>query len=484
MTAQAKLGGYPGLRRTPKPTGTVGFQAGPRSFPANDPARGILPFEERAIRDALSNQAERATARRLVARGLTRAIPLVGEALLIYDAFDLLMPGGGEVVTTLPRDWQNASDRALTFPSNWTVNVTAWPTDDLAPFDAHHRADARRWWCDDPFDFTIGTVANESAPGEYEAAVQPFVTNVTPADIVNTNWASGTKISARADVDVSAVHPSWTLKHQDAQDYWARKNSAGANPTFTNPPRTVTEPGTGASIVPMDFPLPFPLFLTRAPNPALSPQEQTQFGPGGVTDPLPWEPPVQPGTPMVPQTPPDIVIGSPSPGSSPATGVDPGSSPAPAPVPELGTVPAPPPPGTQEHKVKISRGGVIQKIVAVAGATTEFLDAIDALWRALPKGLRTGYKLVRRKDGRQVFVKAYKPNVKQKIADVWNNWDKINIDQAVDNLLMNELQDQVIGRSHSALQRTYARNRLLQNRPGLMAGPWDTAGFDLLSQAS
>lgn len=169
-------------------------------------------------------------------------------------------------------------------------------------------------------------------------------------------------------------------------------------------------------------PLPYRDLPSRGHNPYRV--HQSEFG---------YDLPPEPELPETP-TPPAIEI-YPSPGGRPS--------------PEHNF--ARPPKRTKERKFKLAlnNGSVIGRIV---GATGEAADFVNALWWALPKSVRT--------KGR--------PPLQQKALDVYRHFSELDMEQALKNLVVNEIQDRVIGRIGRAVAKVNARS----DRPaGLMVGP-------------
>ena len=115
----------------------------------------------------------------------------------------------------------------------------------------------------------------------------------------------------------------------------------------------------------------------------------------------------------------------------------------------------PPGPNEKERKVRAIAGAValLQKAMHF---TTEALDALDAIHDALPKELQAkGFK----KDGRY-----WKATPQSKLEAIAKNFDKLDLNEAVKNLIVNHLTDEVIGRVSGAGSREGSKR-------GLMLGP-------------
>lgn len=177
---------------------------------------------------------------------------------------------------------------------------------------------------------------------------------------------------------------------------------------------------------PEKAPVPYRLIPYRVPNPWLSPNEQTIWGP--------------------------VERAGPKTNANARFVVRPGQevkvNPDAPPVPR-----APPQRGTKERKFKIAVGGVTAKIINIA---TESIDFIDALFYALPAKARRG---------------ADTPD--KKAMAIYRHYDELNMSKAIANLLVQQVQDRAygtIGRASAEAARRAGRST------GFQLGPWDTAG--------
>lgn len=104
------------------------------------------------------------------------------------------------------------------------------------------------------------------------------------------------------------------------------------------------------------------------------------------------------------------------------------------------------PPGRKEKERKTKLGAVGGTAAArIVNMTTESLDFLDALWDALPeeikrKGARHNRSLAEKleRKGRKRYS--------EKVKDVWNHFDKINLTDALENIIKNQVEDFVIGK--------------------------------------
>ena len=104
----------------------------------------------------------------------------------------------------------------------------------------------------------------------------------------------------------------------------------------------------------------------------------------------------------------------------------------------------PPPPREKEVKLRAIRGALA--IVQAAGhAVTEGLDYLDAIHDALPGKFKAKPMF---KGGQW-----YSASPQAKADAIWRNFDKIDWNDAIKNLAMNELLDRVLGRANGAADR-------------------------------
>jgi hypothetical protein len=98
----------------------------------------------------------------------------------------------------------------------------------------------------------------------------------------------------------------------------------------------------------------------------------------------------------------------------------------------------PPGPGVKERKF-IPRYGALRSVLNAFGATSELRDAIKPFWETLPKGV----KQFSFHKGKPVT-----PSLGKMTAQVYQHWDKVDVNAALLDFMKNQLQDEVIGRAH------------------------------------
>lgn len=183
-------------------------------------------------------------------------------------------------------------------------------------------------------------------------------------------------------------------------------------------------------------PLPYRVVPHRLPNPYRDPVEQTQRG--NVAAPSPATP--QP----VPVQPPPIVL-------PPVNPVLPGGGSVVVRPPGYKPPFTPPGRGVKERKwiAAVASSSPLGRIV---NGVTEGADLVEAFYGALPdylKGCRT---------------------LQCKLAALYEHWDKVNMLQAIANIVANQVEDRIIGGVGSHLGRANRNNGL--NRPfGMGIGP-------------
>lgn len=123
------------------------------------------------------------------------------------------------------------------------------------------------------------------------------------------------------------------------------------------------------------------------------------------------------------------------------------AGPAPAPRPSAGARPRPPGRGTKEVKMTLTIGGLPGKLIGNAGETIDF---IEALHDALPKDCQAKAK---RRTGIYGYGRPRKANPEwmastpyEKAIAIYNCINRIDVSQAIINLITNQVEDYLIGK--------------------------------------
>lgn len=130
---------------------------------------------------------------------------------------------------------------------------------------------------------------------------------------------------------------------------------------------------------------------------------------------------------------PSPFIPTPPPAAGGSISLKPGARPVAGPPHQM----RPPGRGTKERKAKVLPG--VQKLINLV---TETNDAIEAVWYALPRHLRTPGA-----------------NPAQMAMDLYRHYDSIDMNLAVRNLILTNAQDAAIGKLSGPLQREFRKYR-------------------------
>ena len=136
--------------------------------------------------------------------------------------------------------------------------------------------------------------------------------------------------------------------------------------------------------------------------------------------------------------------------------------PRPTERPAPGARPRPPRQREKERKVVARMPFWIRKPLE---AGTELSDAVDAVWDAIPWKDRIRYH-----EGKK------NPRPDQKARALWDLFDKIEWNEAVKNLIANQVEDFAYGQQgqKSKDSRNAAKDFLPNTGRGWQSGPWDT----------
>ena len=139
--------------------------------------------------------------------------------------------------------------------------------------------------------------------------------------------------------------------------------------------------------------------------------------------------------------------------------------------------PRPPEKGMKERKYRLT--GVAMHVGRVVrwsmNAVTETSDVVDALYWALPAGVRARSGMALREGGYAVGARpeiAKASLLQNRIKTVYDNLDKVDGGKFFANLIKNEIADRVAGGIGKRLRSANRANPYLRNRPvGLQTGP-------------
>lgn len=377
---------------------------------------------------------------------------------------------------TLPRDPNVPSDVAIEFPpGSWVETL----------FDSSYQgvAEGNGWPLPEPSNpgwiGIPGGGGPQVVPCTYPTHFFEDVPYTPAGDIVGEVFPYGFEWSFWEHFDLRDVFPGPgelvgdTHGGDRAKRYRKVDNDVDAVPEWANPPRTNPNPDT------VWIPV-----ITRSPQPArwrdIVPGRVR--GPGsdaGYGDPAPD---VAPGSAYdpIPYAPPSIIIGpAPVTGQPDTATVDPDPAPGSVPAPGgTGSV-APPtifrtPPGekTKERKAELKKGMFVAA-ASLLENVPELLDAINALWKVLPRSCQTGYYLLHGKGGKTFYKRRFRASQAQRTADLYRCWNHIDLQRGLEVLVANAIEDRLYGQIGQASAR--AGNRLGLGR-GIQFGPWDTGG--------
>lgn len=265
-------------------------------------------------------------------------------------------------------------------------------------------------------------------------------TGIRPGDPVPGNWYQMGMWWERPTDLKAASHAAWgrpkgTYPDPSPSPRWASTLSQpavrpGINPAIDPFSLPINQP------VPDRVALPWRLTPYLQPNPWRSPHEQTQRGP---------QPAVRSGPKVHPRI--DIDM-------SGRVRVDP------TPRPHQRRKP---PPNVRERKIDMRIRGIA---AAVIGFTTEGLDFINAIYKALPDQYKPGYYYVGGK-----WVKRWNASQWQRMNALWRHWDKVDIGQAIKEVAANQLEDKIFGGIGAAVGKSTFRAGFHR---GIQIGPWDS----------
>lgn len=128
----------------------------------------------------------------------------------------------------------------------------------------------------------------------------------------------------------------------------------------------------------------------------------------------------------------------------------------------------PPPSYEKERKLSVYSyaGGIGTAALAIVGAVGEAGDFLDALYDALPDEVKPKGSWF---SARREYLP---PSFTKRMTALYENWDKVDLNAAIDNLVINHYEDKLFGFFGEVAKRGI--NTRLQHS-GFMTGPWDTA---------
>ncbi len=451
MTAQG-IGGYPGLRRSPPTVAPKGLGSLSPAERARLQRLFALPHGAKLQRGAKIPLTARNKAKALVRLGigLGKMHPSIRALANAADLIDLVIgsQGAGDPI---PRDWQNANDRELIFPANWSVTYYPPSTDPANTYHQSHKKPVAYYF--HRLGGAVEFLKNDSDVYPTWSTALAFLRDVhvesSPQFVVDTAVVNKTSIGEYWEYD-AAPDLAGPYAQGIKTDWIATKNSGTTRPTFANPQRYTI--GVGTTVVST----PNPNAVTViSPNPFLSPSESSVTGPTiegliGSTQPEPHPSPVIVGRPTLPP-------GAVAPPGRAATQ-----------------------PKEKERKLRIKKGKTFLKIVGAVGVATEFLDALRSAFDALPPEFKPGFYQIHVKGGRKKWVKRWNANVKQRIAAVASHWDEMDVQKFLENFALDQIEDA----GWAKLGQMSGQAGAAAGKPvGFQFGPWDTAYGDLAYEA-
>ena len=199
-------------------------------------------------------------------------------------------------------------------------------------------------------------------------------------------------------------------------------------------------------------PPPDPNLQRQIPNvPEYDPRVYTP----GVTPQLPADPVFAP-TPESPYEPDGQWQWDPASfgGSAPATTSPPSTITGEVPfVPIPPVTRAPPVPGERQRKILTRTAKVGIALYKALDAASEAAEVVDAIWDALPKDVKKRWKECKVNRMGDSFGQYGPDQADCKLRALYHNWHRVDVEQAVKNMIKNELQDRVIGGMQSKLPK-------------------------------
>ena len=375
----------------------------------------------RAAADEALAAGERSFVRRTALAGLSRvaarAIPYVGLALLAYDLYELY------------RWWKGSAGTAAgwNFTGFHEISDCGWPEEMVTGVSGYYACGAT---ITGPHGFTLPLPADDVTT--FSTFYRHYTSIFGDAMRKAKGYERDTGYTGGVDTEYhEATDPSpqiWGLVGVPV--------GLGFLPAVDPMVLPIGQP------VPTPEPIPFRVLPHRQPNPYRVEQSERGYSIGSIEDP--------------------------SLGQSPTYEVS--SKGAQEIKPEHSY--SRPPKRTKERKVKGTRIG--GKILSVVNPFTELLDAVDAIYKALPSEYKVPFRLPsgkrpRRKNGE--WAVKYNPTPDEKALAIYRAWDKVDsatVVRAIKNLLTNEVEDRVLG---TVSKKAQGINEILGRPVGVQAGP-------------
>lgn len=117
----------------------------------------------------------------------------------------------------------------------------------------------------------------------------------------------------------------------------------------------------------------------------------------------------------------------------------------------------PPEAMVRERKVKVRSRMLLVALFKALDTASEWGDIVDAMYDALPKDVKKRWKCNRRVPIIDNFGQYGISNADCKSQALWWNWHRLNVPNAIENILMNEVEDAAYGRIHKLLPRNRVR---------------------------
>lgn len=140
--------------------------------------------------------------------------------------------------------------------------------------------------------------------------------------------------------------------------------------------------------------------------------------------------------------------------STPMSMTSAGPNTKPAPMIRVPTAPIAPPKAGEKQRKTISRSKALSVAAfKVLDGLSEAADIVDAVYEALPDDVRDRWKCDGGRGPVDNFGQYGVSHADCKLQALWHNWHRLDAEQAVVNIVKNELQDRVYGAIHKHLPK-------------------------------